>query len=197
LTGDAWRPEKPQSYFRSDERRWHSLSSHAIVTAMRRLEISFRRVKRLLLRGGASREDAEDLIQEAVLRLHAFIKGGNEVRDEHSFVQRTAMNLAVDAHRRAHADLWDPSPVEKLELADLAPTPDEVLQAEQRLLRISKALDRVSVRTREIFLMHRLQGFSHAEIAAKFGVTKSAIEKHIASAFAVLMIERAKEERRR
>jgi len=93
--------------------------------------------------------------------------------------------------------LWDPSPVEKLEITDLAPTPDEVLQAEQRLLRISKTLDRISVRTREIFLMHRLQGYSHAEIAAKYGVTESAIEKHIASAFTALMIDRAKEELRR
>jgi len=164
---------------------------------MRRLSSTFRRVKRLLLRRGASREDAEDLVQEAVLRLHVYTREGHEVRDEHSFVQRAALNLAIDAHRHAHKELWDPSPVEKLEITDLTPTPDEVLQAEQRLLRISKTLDRISVRTREIFLMHRLQGYSHAEIAAKYGVTESAIEKHIASAFTALMIDRAKEELRR
>lgn len=164
---------------------------------MRRFASPFRRVKRLLLRKGTSWEDAEDLVQEAVLRLHAYTHAGNTVLDEESFVQRTALNLAIDAHRHAHTALWHPSPVEKLDLTDFAPTPDEVLQAEQRLLRISKVLDRVGGKTREIFLMHRLQGFSHAEIAERFGVSKSAIEKHIASAFAVLMIERAKEERSR
>jgi DNA-directed RNA polymerase specialized sigma24 family protein len=46
------------------------------------------------------------------------------------------------------------------------------------------------MRTREIFFMHRLQGFSHAEIAARLNISKSAVEKHIASAVTILAIER-------
>jgi RNA polymerase sigma-70 factor (ECF subfamily) len=100
------------------------------------------------------------------------------------------MNLAVDAHRHAHKHLYESAPLEELKLVDRAPTPDEVLAAEQRLLEIKRTLDVVSVRTCEIFFMHRLQGFSHGEIAAKLGITKSAIEKHIASAVTVLARER-------
>jgi len=51
------------------------------------------------LRKGTSWEDAEDLVQEAVLRLHAYTHAGKTVLDEESFVQRTALNLAIDAHR--------------------------------------------------------------------------------------------------
>jgi len=40
--------------------------------------------------------------------------------------------------------------------------------------------------------MHRLQGFSHAEIASKLAVSKSAVEKHIASAVTILAMERLK-----
>jgi DNA-directed RNA polymerase specialized sigma24 family protein len=38
--------------------------------------------------------------------------------------------------------------------------------------------------------MHRLQGYSHAEIASKLNVSKSAVEKHIASAVTILAMER-------
>jgi RNA polymerase sigma factor (sigma-70 family) len=70
------------------------------------------------------------------------------------------------------------------------PSPDEVFAAEQRLNRMKQTLEAVSMRTREIFFMHRLQGFSHAEIAARLNISKSAVEKHIASAVTILAIER-------
>jgi DNA-directed RNA polymerase specialized sigma24 family protein len=38
-----------------------------------------RKLKKLLRRRGQSPEDAEDLVQEAFLRLHAFLDGGHEV----------------------------------------------------------------------------------------------------------------------
>jgi len=41
--------------------------------------------------------------------------------------------------------------------------------------------------------MHRLQGFSHMEIASKLGISKSAVEKHIASAVTVLAMERQRQ----
>lgn len=156
---------------------------------MQRLFSQLRRIRRLLRSRGATLEDAEDLVQEAVLRLHVYTRAGNMVRDEEGFVVRTAMNLAIDAKRHAHEDLWSKQPVEDLDLIDLSPTPDEVLAAEQRLLRMKSVLDRVSDRTREIFFMHRLQGFSHAEIAEKLKISKSTVEKHMASAVTVITME--------
>jgi RNA polymerase sigma-70 factor (ECF subfamily) len=55
------------------------------------------------------------------------------------------------------------------------------------------ALDRANPRTREVFFMHRLYGFSHAEIARRLSISISAVEKHVASAVTVLALERQKE----
>jgi len=48
------------------------------------------------------------------------------------------------------------------------------------------ALDAVSRRTRDIFFMQRLEGLTYVQIAQRLGVSVSAVEKHIASALAVL-----------
>jgi len=154
------------------------------------LKSRFRDLNRLLRRGGATQEDAEDLVQEAILRLHIYTRTGAEVRNPEAFVTRTAFNLAVDAYRRARGDRYESNPIEELDLIDPGPTPDEVFAAEQRLLKMKEALDRVSSRTREIFLMHRLQGFSHMEIARKLGISQSAVEKHVASAVTALAMQR-------
>jgi RNA polymerase sigma factor (sigma-70 family) len=152
-----------------------------------------RQVQKLLRQRGATPEHAEELVQEAVLRLHVYTREGGKIVDREAFLMRTVLNLAVDAHRRGHGDRYEPDRVEDLDLVDLAPSADEVLQAEQRLLRYKEALDQVSERTREIFFMHRLQGFTHAEIAHRLGISVSAVEKHVASAVTVLAIERQRE----
>jgi RNA polymerase sigma factor (sigma-70 family) len=48
------------------------------------------------------------------------------------------------------------------------------------------ALDSVSRRTRDIFFMQRLDGLSYAQIAQQTGLSISAVEKHMASALAIL-----------
>ena len=157
------------------------------------LKNQLRQLQKFLRRRGSSPQDAEDLVQEAVVRLFAYTRRVGEVRNTEAFLTRTVLNLAVDLHRSSHRDRYEPEPVEVLDLLDIAPAPDEVLAAEQRLLSMRNALDRVSRRTREVFFMHRLQGLSHAEIAAKLGVSKSAVEKHIATALTILTIERQRE----
>jgi RNA polymerase sigma factor (sigma-70 family) len=170
-----------------------SIVLRAIVAIMWGIQNQLRRIEKLLRRRGASPEDAEDLVQEAVVRLFSYTRKAGEVRNSEAFLTRTALNLAIDLHRSARRDRFEPESVESLPLLDIAPTPDEILAAEQRLLSMKRALDEVSRRTRNVFFMHRLQGFSHSEIAGRLGISKSAVEKHIASAITILAIERQRE----
>jgi RNA polymerase sigma-70 factor (ECF subfamily) len=152
-----------------------------------------RSLRRFLRCRGASAAEADDLVQEAVLRLHTYTRAGGEVRNPNAFLIRTALNLAIDAHRRARETLYEPAPIDELNLIDLSPTPDEICAAEQRFRRMKETLDRVNPRTRAVFFMHRLQGFSHAEIAKQLGISVSSVEKHIASAVTLLAIQRQRE----
>jgi RNA polymerase sigma factor (sigma-70 family) len=150
-------------------------------------------LKRVLRRRGRTCEEAEDLVQEAFVRMQVYCQQGGTVRQPEAFLARTVLNLAVDVRRRDRRDLYEKQSVEDLYLIDLSPAPDEVFAAEERLLKIRRTLEALSERTQAAFFLHRLEGFSYAEIAQRLGVSVSAVEKHIANAVAVLAMERQNE----
>jgi RNA polymerase sigma factor (sigma-70 family) len=157
------------------------------------LSVHLQYLKKLLRRRGRTSEEAEDLVQEAFVRMQVYCQEGGAVREPEAFLVRTVLNLAIDARRRDRRDLYESQSVEDLYLVDLSPAPDEVFAAEQRLLKIRRSLETLSERTQKAFFLHRLEGFSYAEIAQRLGVSVSAVEKHIASAVAALALERQKE----
>ncbi len=149
----------------------------------------FRRMQKSLLRRGCTRDEAEDLIQDAFVRMQAFCEEGGEVREPGAFLMRTVMRLRSNAriHRQRHP--YETGVLDELELIDTAPSPDEVFAADECLKRMRARLDAVSLRTREILFMHRLDGLSYSEIADRLKLSVSAVEKHIASGVAILMKE--------
>jgi RNA polymerase sigma-70 factor (ECF subfamily) len=102
------------------------------------------------------------------------------VENVSGFLVRTAVNIGVDnfRHERFIADVApeDAAPAEN------SPLQDEVLAARVRLDRVREGLSRLTPRTREIFLMHRLEDMKYREIAQRLGISQSAVEKHIAKA---------------
>src|SRR3984957_12843042 len=154
---------------------------------MDRLSIYSRRMRKILLRRGRTCAEADDLIQEAFLRMEEYCDKGGAVRQPEGFLVRTVLRLAINARRDEHRDLYADKQSEELELIlDTSPAPDEVLAGDQCLERMRVALDAVSRRTRDILFMHRLDGLTYAQIAQQTGLSISAIEKHIASALAIL-----------
>jgi RNA polymerase sigma factor (sigma-70 family) len=142
-----------------------------------------------LRRRGRSREDAEDLIQEAMLRLHVYRQEAL-VANEEAFLRHAVHNLAIDQHRRDRLDLRREVPLEDFDartpLIAQASTPEESLEAQQRLGSIRALLDGVSRRTRDIYFAHRA-GYSYAEIAGHMGISHITIKRHIARALLALM----------
>jgi len=154
---------------------------------MDRFAIQFRRLQKLLSRRGRTPEDTEDLIQEAYLRMQVYCKQGRQIREPEAFLARTVLRLHSNAKRYTRRHPTADQAVEDFTLLDTSPTPDEVLEAEWCLRRLRMALDAVNPRTRAIFFMHRLDQLSYVQIAERFGISVSAVEKHIASAVAILM----------
>ena len=126
--------------------------------------------------------NAEDLLQSAFVRLAEYTDR-DAVENPSAFVVRTAANLAVDEQRRMRVRRESRMDVDNvLDIADGQPLHPEVLAARERLEKVMAALESLGPKTREIFLLHRLDGMKYREIAVRLGITVSAVEKHIAKA---------------
>jgi len=152
------------------------------------------KMRSVLSRRGRRPEEIEDLMQDAAVRVLEYCERGGEVREPEAVLVRTVQRLAMNRERDTHADLYVDEPLEKLGLIDPAPMPEEVLSGEQCLEEMRRTLDGVSRRAREAFFMHRLHGFSYAQIAKQMDLPVSTVEKHIARAMTIL-IEKQRRER--
>lgn len=144
------------------------------------LRAAFARVKSALMRRGRTEHDAEDLAQEAWLRLARYEREQPVERPE-AFLMRAAMNLSIDAHRSRQSH-GEEVLLEDQVLIDLSPGAEAVLLARERVARLSVCLSRLSERTRVIFLAHRIDGLSYQEIARQQQISVRAVERHIAKA---------------
>lgn len=132
------------------------------------------------------RDDAEDLLHEAWIGIAE--RQVDAVNPE-ALLARSAANRGVDAYRRerrVNALLVADTSRAGETVADFRPLQDEMLIARHRLERLRVGVAQLSPRTREIFLLHRLEGRKYREIAQELGISQSAVEKHIARAMAYL-----------
>ena len=125
------------------------------------------------------RSDAEDLLHAAYLRLLRY-RAQQAVDNVGAFLVRTAVNISVDNYRHDRF-IADVAP-ENTGICENSPLQDEVLASRARLDRVREGLSRLTPRTREVFLMHRLDELKYREIAERLGISQSAVEKHIAKA---------------
>ena len=138
------------------------------------------RVRAALMRRGRTRHDAEDLVQEAWVRL-AFYEREHVVARPEAFLMRTALNLSIDGHRTQVAR-GEEVVIDEVVLVDGSPSAEVTLLARERNARLLICLARLSERTREIFLAHRFEELTYQEIAQRHQLSISTVEKHIAKA---------------
>ncbi len=129
---------------------------------------------------------AEDLTQDLFCRLAA---GPPHVVDNpEAYIFRIAANLVNDHYRREtvrsryhrHDDPARDADVDQLDAA-------RFLEARESVGRVAAVLATLPERTRHIFILYRLEGMARKEIADTFGVSVSAVEKHIATAMRTLL----------
>ncbi|ROT93428.1 sigma-70 family RNA polymerase sigma factor [Altererythrobacter sp. FM1] len=145
------------------------------------------RLSALLKKRGISDSDAEELVQEAFLRLLQYRKD-NEVGREEGFLVRTAVNLSIDANRRARRFDVVSEPVDDLLLVDETPDPERVAIGRSRLEHLVAGFERLDPKTRAMVKARRIEGLSMREIALRDGVSVSAVEKRIAKAMLFLSV---------
>jgi RNA polymerase sigma factor (sigma-70 family) len=138
-----------------------------------------------VLRRVRNHQEAEDLTQEVFARLI-----GKEVNGTlgDAYVFQVAANLLRDGarrwkvreeHRHLTTVLEDPA-AESLDPARIVTSRDD-------LSSVIAALEALPERTRTIFVLYRLEAVDLEVIAKSYGISKSAVKKHMMRAMAALM----------
>lgn len=134
-----------------------------------------------------SAEEAEDIVQEMYFRLergdHAEVQAGLP------YLYKMVLNLVVDRARsrrravqRDGAYLHASATMADAEVVAEAPHPDDVIDSRRRLSRLVEAVRELPPQCGKVFRLHKLEGRTHAEVAAELGISKSAVEKHMIAA---------------
>jgi RNA polymerase sigma-70 factor (ECF subfamily) len=122
------------------------------------------------------REDVEELVQETYLSLikaEQLDPAHSRVR---SYVFRVATNLAFDRFRERQARSGEVS-LEGSQLVSGTPEPDYILELEQSVDAIKKALGTLPPRCRQVFLLRSSERMGYAEIAKRLGTSKRTVER--------------------
>ncbi len=125
---------------------------------------------------------AEDLVQETYLRAAGNASG--ELQNVRAFLFRILNNLMSDHFRKLRRTRERFTTQEAPDIAEDRQGAEEQIIARQRLQILQAAIDELPPRCRECFVLRRFDNLSHAEIAARMNITKSAVEKHLAAATA-------------
>jgi len=134
-------------------------------------------------------DEALDLVHETFERLaRRDDDPGSAVDRPEAYLSRIAGNLLRDrakfAARRSAAFHVS---IDEVPLAGR--DPHDQLEARDMINRLETAMERLRPRTREIFMACRLDGYSHAEVAERIGMSVRGVRKQMSRAIAE--IERA------
>lgn len=141
-----------------------------------------------LSRRVASRELATDLVQELFVRLLS--RGDLVARVEHErgYLYKSVRHLATEATRSPRWREASAEPQVEPEPA-LMPPPEAAIADRQTIARLVKVVGHLPPRCREVFILHKFEHLSYAEVAERMGITVGSVERHMAKALSVCRAE--------
>ena len=131
--------------------------------------------------------EAEDVVQEIWLHIAEPIAG--PIANPLAYLHRVGMNIVLDRvrangrrQRRDTGYVDATTSIVGAEAVDDTPSAFDAVASRDRFDRLAAALSGPPEGAMRVFRRHRIDGVSHADIAAELGISRSAVEKHVAVA---------------
>jgi RNA polymerase sigma-70 factor (ECF subfamily) len=120
-----------------------------------------------------SRAEAEDVVQDAFVRVLEHRRSLSSIRDMRVWLIRIAWNLAIDRRRRIRPEQFDERFVESL-VGNSVPA-DEAMDEAQRMKAVLRELERLPRAERHALLLSAVEELGTAEMAEVLGRSESAV----------------------
>lgn len=164
-----------------------------------------------------SKEDAEDIVQEAFLKAFRNLSSFRGQSSFYTWFYRIVFNLAIDLsrkrYRRSESNVGDHSSMDALthhssgdasDFLGSVPNPDQVLQRNDISKGIRKALDNLSAEHRAVIILREIEGLSYSEISDVVGCSKGTVmsrlhhaRKRLQGSLSEFMPQRSQNERKK
>lgn len=126
--------------------------------------------------------DAEDLTQEVFVKITRLDQSASIWQPE-AFLFQIAANVLRDRLRRDNARHRDQHVEFDVEMdGNEAPSEESVYEGREALQRLLTALGELTPKCRTMFILHKYEGLSYSEIALRYDISVSAVEKHMINA---------------
>jgi RNA polymerase sigma factor (sigma-70 family) len=127
-------------------------------------------------------QDVEDVAQKTYLQLLQHPCPA-DIQNPQAYLFRTASNLAIDSLRRDGTRSRHTEPdTEADEVIGGQPALEVVVDGELRFRRFMEALDELPELCRHAFILHRMEGLGHAEVAERLGISKKTVQRYVLKA---------------
>lgn len=142
----------------------------------------FRRYHRDAVRFAArlvgDRDNGEEVVQDAWLKLSARTATA-PVEHPKTYLFTATRNAAIDFTVRQQREWSRRVDIESLTEADVADDTGMLMEQRRQLARLAVFLNELPAPCREAFILNKLEGYSHPEIARRMGISVSMVEKHV------------------
>ena len=136
-------------------------------------------LKRFISRFLHNTHDIEDVAQEAFLRAYS-AEQNTEIQQPKAFLFRIAKNVAISELRLKSRKITDY--IEDQDASDVLIdewTAEDHVAAQQKLGIHCEAVATLALQCRRVYLMRKVYGMPHKEIAGRLGIAVSTVEKHL------------------
>jgi RNA polymerase sigma factor (sigma-70 family) len=143
-------------------------------------------VRRFVLARLRNEADVDDVLQDLWIKLRDAKTG--PIENGAAYLFRMANNLLIDRAREAmrrqrREQSWSDETLGRFEgtrdVADQALAADEAIASRQESDRVSAAIRQLPPGAQTVLRLHKIEGLSHAEIAAQLGISRNGVEKHM------------------
>lgn len=122
-----------------------------------------------------------DLLHDLYIKIQS-VSPEEEIKYPKAYLYRMANNLVIDQIRLRRKTTSESECIEVSQLDENSP--EKIADYAQQLDIVTKAINELPDKTRDVFKLQRLQQVDKADVANKMGISVNMVEKHLRKALA-------------